>query len=207
MDKYEVMQVQDDEQYSKYFSECRSNKVHHIDISKLRQHCFNITNTFYAHEGILRSKRPTADDEYCIQRNWHINFHNYISSYLLDLAIGIRTLEDALDETFPKLTKEDNESIWFCADDIKDKTLREACNKIIHATSFSYILDKLDSEVFAEDVDEDDYVPQPSFRLSGLIELSGKKNTKEWNVIIDVLELISSTLKLLPQCEQLISTA
>ncbi len=203
MNKYENMQAQDDEYYREYFYECRSDKPHSVDTQKLREYCFNIINIFYAHEALLRSNSPASNQETYLQDEWHKIFHKCTSSYLLDLAVGIRTLEDILDERCPKLTDEDNESIWGSTNDIKHKTLREACNKIIHAKKFSYVLSKLDTDVFPEDMDEDDFEPQPMSCLSGEIELVGDCNKKKWSVTVLIPELIESTLKYLSLCEQI----
>jgi hypothetical protein len=202
MNKYEIMQAQDNENYRKYFNECRLDKPHSVDPQKLREYCFNIINIFYAHETILRSHSLASTHETYLQDEWHKIFHKCSSSYLLDLAVGIRTLEDILDESCPKLTDEDNESIWGSADGIEHKTLREACNKIIHAKKFSYSLSKLDTDEFPGDMDEDDFEPQPNRCLSGEIELLGEYNKKKWSVTVLVPELIESTLKYLSLCEK-----
>lgn len=203
MSKLKNMETADEEQYKRFFIDCRSNKAHSIDIASLRERCFNIINVFYAHDNILRHKRPAEPDKYCIQQEWHRNLHDYVSSYLLDLAIGIRSLEDKLGTCCPDLTKEDNEYFWVEAGSIKTKTLRKACNKIIHAESFTYALSKLDQDSISEISDEDEYYPQPTRCLSGELEISGKEHGKEWFVSIYVPEFVSTALKFLFLCDKI----
>lgn len=198
------MQDKDNEKYYKYFSDCRTEESHSISIPSLRELCFNITNTFYAHESILRGTCPS---DYNIQDEWHKYFRCYVSSYLLDLAVGIRTLMDKLGDRFPTVSPEEIDSVWGLADGVKQRTLREICNKIIHAQAISYALAKLDEEVLPEDLDEDDYFPQPTRCLSGEIELKGDKQNDKWIVSIYIQPLADIIFDLLSRCEEVIENS
>lgn len=192
------MEDQDIDPFRKYFVDCRTEKSHFVNTEHLRMICFNIINAFYAHEMILKGNDP--EEENGLSSEWQKNFHNYISAYLLELSIGLRAIEET-SEFSSQLSVQDHEGFWGMDEDIKNKTIKEACSKIIHAKRITYSLCDLDTA--DEDlIAHDDFYAPPGKCMSGEIELQGEKNSKEWCISIYIQDFITSALKLINLCER-----
>jgi len=75
-----------------------------------------------------------------------------------------------------------------------DFRLREACNKIIHATDFRPVYEHVDREIEGRE-------PQQVWHLDGQIELTGAQGKKEWEAVLFVqsfLEIVLDRLEFEP---------
>jgi len=123
-----------------------------------------------------------------------------ISDELLAVAIKFRNLHDVLTAQLKRteLAKRDNEArkgltigVWHGAQSVL--TVREACNKIIHATD-AY----LDWRPVSEDAGAHDY-------WTGTMWLGGVKNSQEWKIEVHVDELCIALSRIVESVEDVTS--
>jgi hypothetical protein len=111
-----------------------------------------------------------------------------ISSSLLILSITYRALEEQLEDSekfqqfkVDNATIFDEKLIYFVGDG--RKTLREACNKVIHAVDFRPVYDN-------GSMPRDEGV----WGMDGQIEMEGMQSGKPWHVVISVLDFLEAML-------------
>jgi hypothetical protein len=95
-------------------------------------------------------------------------------------------------------------------------TLREACNKIVHATTFephrqdasgSHRIDDYNALAWSEAMDhsEGEAIPSPDQikwqHLSGIIRLGGEKAGEKWWHLLQVPMFVEAVYKLLANCQ------
>ncbi len=71
-----------------------------------------------------------------------------------------------------------------------DFRLREACNKIIHATDFRPVYEHADREIVGGE-------PQRVWHLDGQIELAGVQGKRNWEVVLFVEQFLEVVLDVL----------
>jgi hypothetical protein len=113
-----------------------------------------------------------------------------LSGILLKLAVAYRALDDQLKDIQPfKDFKADQYSAFgsfllVYSDDEITGSLRECCNKIIHADDIRPVYSNNDEE-------EDKTV----WYMTNTIELTGTRGKKEWSVSLDVLVFFEAMLE------------
>lgn len=120
------------------------------------------------------------------------NSERLLSETLLQLAIFVRTLEDQVlgssaEERFrtflAALNDEDGFGTVFDGPEGIVMTLRECCNKIIHAEDFRPVYDK----------DGGSDVPG-GWAMDGQLELEGRLGKKEWKVALHLIDFLEAVL-------------
>ena len=123
-----------------------------------------------------------------------------ISSALLSLAVAFRTLYDTLEaddavKQFVDKNSDEGGLSWLSTEPKKSKTtLRETCNKIIHARDLRYVYDTTYGQFDGE-----------NYMMNGVVELWTDEKRNEWLVsfiLPDFLEAIMDVAK----CYQSVNT-
>lgn len=115
-----------------------------------------------------------------------------ISSALLSLAVAFRTLYDTLetDDAVKQFVDKNSDAdllSWRSKPKKYKTTLREACNKIIHARGVRYVYQKTYNQFEGE-----------TYMMDGIVELCTDEKDKEWKVsfiLPDFLEAIMDVAK------------
>jgi hypothetical protein len=96
---------------------------------------------------------------------------------------------------YEKFAKENDSGDYIGVLDGKDKfSLREACNKIIHAKEVRLIYERADQYVIES---ENSKLGQDIWYLTGEIELSGKLKGKEWQSVLNTQPFLETVLGLI----------
>ncbi|MBR2120343.1 MAG: hypothetical protein V4458_15950 [Pseudomonadota bacterium] len=109
--------------------------------------------------------------------------------HLLKIAILVRTFDDLLrssenkKEAYEKHRNAVGDNHYIGSLDESDLTIREACNKIIHASELRAVYDRID--------DRDDW-----WQLTSEVELKGLIGNSEWNAVLHVFEFLEGVLEL-----------
>ncbi len=171
-------------------------KPHPIDFDDIRENCFKsfcILKASSALEGMAPEGIGEPTHKYFFQ-----NAEAKLSSHLLDIAIRMRTLEDILKnhrlsgmyggfiETISDTYNLGSIHGGVNPSDSKDLTFREACNKIIHAEDLRYVYDN-----GSNDRDGDF-----AWGMTGVLEMSGKIQSKDWDVWLSLEDFLSMCLEI-----------
>ena len=114
---------------------------------------------------------------------YYLRTRSLISSRLIELAANIRVVEDTCkhQDAYPDIRELDalcrnNETIGIVHQGNFELTLRESCNKIIHATEFDLSISSARSS-------------RPHYRYSywnGCCALKGARSNQSWHIELDV---------------------
>jgi hypothetical protein len=162
-------------------------KPHYLDRATARIMCFDIFNIFAASHN-LASEFEFAEAEHDPRSSSNFKLHHELaeprlSQLLLQLAVFVRTFDDIFAggehaETYAKhVATTQGEDFIGVAEDGGDLRLREACNKIIHATDFRPVYDHVDRA-------DPDGKEQRVWHLTGEIELVGSRGSTDWSVTL-----------------------
>jgi hypothetical protein len=164
-------------------------QVHPIDLSSLQSLCFEIFNLFAANRALVHAFETTGDEdpeELSDPANSRfLKLHQELAEELvleklLRLCMLLRTYDDIMGQSphaaryAEHVKKTNGEDIGYL--DQGDLTLREACNKVIHAREIRPIYDSAEWEKKAEPP-----VTKRVWYLDGDIELKGTLGNKEWS--------------------------
>jgi len=185
-------------------------KPHSVDPDEIRSLCLRAFQIVMSSQGVaslydhsddsdLEDPKEEPEDEpeeieipllFALYRE---NSERLLSETLLKLAIFVRTLEDQVlgtdaDDRFKtflgKLNGEDGFGTVFEGPEGLVMTLRECCNKIIHAEDFRPVYDK----------DGSSEVPG-GWAMDGQLELEGRLGKKEWKVAIYLVDFLEAVLE------------
>lgn len=178
-------------------------KPHQVDRNEIRLLCFNVYNIIAAsasrnHSFSNEEGEPAPEfpglDEMTFQMS-----EGELSKSLLRLALLVRTFDDTLSRS--KETEEyskykaalevDDFGFVFKGKENVTKSIRECCNKIIHAEDVR--------PVYATDVSSDD--PAAVWGMTGELELEGSQAGKRWMLTLDVQSLLEGILLLIKFAE------
>ena len=159
---------------------------HRIDIDGISENLFILQNLSLASRSFCEKYRINQYSEEESEFDWYYYMgwlKSIVSEKLIDCAIKVRILQDFL--------REEDEEIDFadldqraCSDLVLGQfhagsdplTLREACNKIIHATKVNLVWKDVASGAEDErEADED----RPEY-WNGSVMLEGSKGNREW---------------------------
>jgi len=184
----------------------QGDKPHIFDAEKIEELCLSAFET-YSTSTSLYAQYVVEDEDHEDEGNSQacllthpslIGKHREkaevkISSALLSLAVAFRTFYDTLEEgdavkEYVDKNFDADFLCWMEPDRKRNKTsLREACNKIIHARDVRPVYDKID-DVGANEI----------WMMDGVVELQTDEKGKEWCVSIilpDFLEAIMDFTK------------
>lgn len=183
-----------------------------LDAETLRLNSYRLLCLFYANKEISRLCDPGDDSSAPSTLERHF-FSREMTQLLLGIAIGIRVLDDQMQnlsmdspERQKYLERRDRANRNHRSMMFDDMTLREACNKIIHATvvephssegSSSHRIDEYNWLGWSESHEEgEDAGPEPEpikwHHLSGHIRLGGQHQKKQWWHLLDVPEFVDA---------------
>lgn len=184
-------------------------KPHNVDPDEIRSLCLRGFQIVMSSQGVaslydhsdnsdLEDPKAEPEDEaaeieipllFALYRE---NSERLLSETLLKLAIFVRTLEDQVLGTdacerfktfLVELNGEEGFGAVFDGPEGLVMTLRECCNKIIHAEDFRPVYDK----------DGASDVPG-GWAMDGQLELEGRHGKKEWKVAIYLIDFLEAVL-------------
>lgn len=181
-----------------------SVSAYQIEENEILRKAYQLLVYFLANEQIARIAHPNKPDDPLKALDARFLFQE-TSILLLEVAILFRSLDDQLKKSKNVIQREKylskvtstNERYGF---DMFDKlSIRDCCNKIIHATTFEpWITEGLgahtkDLAAFYGD-DDKEIVWR---HLSGDIRISGTQNNNDWAYLISVPEFVEALAYLL----------
>jgi hypothetical protein len=178
--------------------------AHHIDLERIRSHCFRLLCMVEASHGILReldaiaSEAEAEGDELGEDDVRLANFHQEMivaesSTELLQLAIMLRVYDDQMKEGAHSdkyaahiETNDDGNDLIGTTDDQDRFNFRDACNKVIHAAKLNFIREDFERTYGDRKLDFQS--------LTGELELVGKRGKTQWNAVLWVQPFIATVL-------------
>jgi len=189
-------------------------------MESIKLNAYRLLALFYANKEISRLSDPEQRNDSASQLE-RMFFAREMTNILLSIAIGVRVLDDQMKQTSNEaaprqayLQRRDSVNRKHSCMMFDSMTIREVCNKIIHATtvephstqgSESHQIDEYNWIGWAETNDHEPGAggPEPApiewEHLSGHIRLCGLHNDKHWGQILDVPVFIEAIFELLPQ--------
>lgn len=190
-----------------------------LDRESIRLDAYRLLCLFYANKEIARQSDPVnhhPDPALLLERRY---FPRELTRLLLSIAIAIRTLDDQMeqlpatnaDRTKYLLARDYANGQHFCMM-FDEMSLREVCNKIIHATVVEpHTQDGVESHQYDqylweswqlshEDGGSDESnqpEPIPWEHLSGSVRLGGKHFGKQWWHLLEVPTFVNAVFDLL----------
>jgi hypothetical protein len=181
-----------------------SVSVYQIEKSEILRKAYQLLAYFLANEQIARIAHPDKSDDPLKALDARFIFQE-TSTLLLEVAILFRSLDDQLKisanpdkrDNYLKKVASTNDIYYF---DIIDKlSIRECCNKIIHATIFEpLVIEGLRAhtkDYAAFYGDDDKEIVWHHF--SGNVRIAGTYNNNDWAYIISVPEFVEALAYLL----------
>lgn len=173
-------------------------KPHHLDVGEARLACFDAFNIVSASQA-LGGEYEMADEgddpePSSLFRLHHALAEPRLSQLLLQIAVFVRTFDDVMSdiggEAYRTHAAATNGEDYIGDLDGTSLTLREACNKIIHAVDFRPIYDHSDRRI-----------SQGEYRrvwfMTGEIEIGGMRGCEHWGAVLCVppfLEIVIDRL-------------
>jgi hypothetical protein len=189
-----------------------------LDAETLMLNAYRLLCLFYANKEIARLSDPSRRDDPASRLEQQF-FDREVTTVLLNIAVGLRVLDDqmkALPVRSPAriayITARDEINSRHSCMMFDDMSLRETCNKIIHATTVephsaqgaeSHEIDSHNwlswADVHDQSPDEAGPEPEPIewHHLSGHIRLGGQQNNKQWWHLLDVPVFVEAICGLL----------
>ncbi len=189
---------------------------HRVDIDSIHQNSFLLLNIAYGAKEFAQSHDLTSNNDYPITSEYYIGWLKYtLSEKLIDTAIKTRIILDMI-QTTEKRHEQDGEkyivnsreldknissryNIASLVEGDTANTIRECCNKIIHA---------LDIQPIYEDGDEDHYLDEESKAKrhwkywSGSLDLAGTKGSEKWLLELHVSDFCTALEELISELEE-----
>lgn len=190
--------------------------TYEFDSEQIKLNTYRLACLFFANKEIARRSDPSSPDG--LARLEQQFFTREMTHLLLQIAIALRVMEDqmlALAPHDPKrqgyLRRRDETKRQFDCMMFDDLSLRQVCNKIIHAlivephvtdADISHSLDeRAAAYANSDDADEEgglEWTPIEWHHLTGNIRLGGRDGREEWYHLLDVptfVEAITSLLR------------
>lgn len=166
-------------------------KPHHLDVGEARLACFDAFNIVAASQA-LGGEYEMADEDDVPEPSSLFRLHHTLaeprlSQLLLQIA---DVMSDIGGEVYRSHASATNGEDYIGNLDGVPLTLREACNKIIHAVDFRPIYDHSDRRI-----SEGEY--RRVWFMSGEIEIGGMKGREQWDAVLYVppfLEIVIDRL-------------
>jgi hypothetical protein len=158
---------------------------HSLNTDKVHQSIFILKNLCLASHSFCKKYEISENSENEKEFTWDYYYgwlRVLVSENLLECAVKVRVLQDVVQEEEVSLQELDKEArigldLGSLYGDSNLLTVREACNKVIHATEVSLDWIPVDDK---SEVDE-----APHF-WSGVVKLRGKKGKLSWELALNV---------------------
>lgn len=171
-------------------------KPHYLDRESCRVKCFDVFNIMSASVALAGEYELAEDDEpvapSAMFRLHHRLAEPRLSQLLLEIAVFVRTFDDLMSSLAPDAYAEfaattDGENFLGTLNGEGEFRLRDACNKIIHATDFRPVYEHVDREIAGGE-------PQRVWHLDGQIELEGVQGRRTWEAVLFVEHFLETVL-------------
>lgn len=173
---------------------------HSINTDEINQSVFILQNLCFASHAFCKKYEIDEYSESEKEFNWDYYYgllRPLVSEHLLQCAIKFRVLQDVVRENDEEINFADLDG-YACNDlilgilngDNSMLTVREACNKIIHATEISLDWTPIDNKA---DIDEG----KASYFWSGIVKLRGKKGNSKWELSLHIEDFCIALSRLL----------
>lgn len=175
-------------------------KPHHLDLSEVRLACFDAYNIVTASQTLGgEHEMKGADDDAgpsTLFELHHALAEGRLSQLLLRIAVVLRTFDDIMRdvegyEAHAAATSGEN---WIGDLDGQPLSLREACNKIIHAVDFRPVYERAERQEVDESYSRVWY-------MTGEVEIGGMRGAHQWAVLLFVppfLEMVLDRIAFVP---------
>ena len=170
-------------------------KPHYLDRDACRIKCFDVFNIVSA-SAALAGQFEMSEPEEPTEPSSMFRLHQALaeprlSQLLLDIAVSVRTFDDVMaaeaPDVYPDFAAKTNGENYVGTINDGDLSLREACNKIIHATDFRPVYEHADREIPGD-------APLRVWHLDGQIELEGTLGRKPWHAVLWVENFLEIVL-------------
>ena len=179
---------------------------HHIDLESIRLLCFELLSLFEASKSLTEEfdlvesegERELTEADVPLLRLHQRYAFVQTSKALLQLALVVRTYDDQMRESeraedYARHIKEHDDGHYIGTfHGSEEFSLRESCNKIIHAREVRPLYERVD-RVFTDAV-RDGKEGQDIWYLTGEIELNGKHLGKDWQAVLHLQPFIEVVL-------------
>jgi hypothetical protein len=174
-------------------------KPHLIDRGEIRLLCFeiySIVNASMSRQGSGLVDEDEPRELFLLDQLFFSQAESELSKRLLRLALLVRTFDDTMTRTGGNRYVNHRDRVEsdfvdfgtvYKGDAEITKTIRECCNKIIHAEDVRPVYDTGD--------DRDD--PNAMWGMDGTIELEGEKGRESWNIAIYLYDYLEGVLELI----------
>ena len=178
-------------------------KPHYLDREACRIKCFDVFNILSASVALAGEYEMAEHDEPIAPSSMFRLHHRLaeprLSQLLLEIAVFVRTFDDLMgsltsDAYAKHVGGTSGQDYIGVLDGDGDFRLREACNKIIHATDFRPVYEHVEREIQGPE-------PLQVWHLDGQIELTGTQGKKDWEAVLFVqnfLEIVLDRLEFEP---------
>jgi len=177
--------------------------AHRVDIDSIHKNIFLLLNISYAAQALAQHHDLSTEDETdVINGPFYVGWlKTTLSELLIDISIKTRILLDIVwaeeksylkdGEKYPidsremdkRITEQTN--IGFFVKGSDEVSIRESCNKIIHALEIIPILERGDDDHVA---DEESETKREWLYWSGALDLTGFKGQNEWVFTLHISE-------------------
>lgn len=176
--------------------------AHRLDVDSIHQNVFILLNVCYAAKPFAQQNDLTVGENSYVYGSFYLPWlRSIVSEKLIDISIKMRIIFDMIrsyeneqgeggEDYYRELKRTDREicegyNIGSFIDTDEELTIREACNKIIHALDLRFITEKGEEDhVF----DEESEQKRDWNYWSGSIDLMGEKGQGSWTVFLHVSE-------------------
>jgi hypothetical protein len=181
-------------------------QTHRIDTDSIRRACFELVNIFEASVSLARSfeaqeaeaGRNLSLADYPLY-SLHLELAEaQVSPLLLQLCLMVRTYDDIMsaskhaDAYLAHVKKTDEDGYVGTLSGSEEFTLREACNKVIHAVEIRPVYDEVDRE--APEPEAKNPPDQDVWYLTGEIEIKGTQGKTAWEATFCTQDFVESVL-------------
>lgn len=178
-------------------------KPHYLDRDVVRTKCFDVFNIISASVALAGEYEMGESDDDGEPSSMFKLHHRLaeprLSQLLLDISVFVRTFDDLMSSEAPDLyteysAKTDGHDYIGTLDSSGKFGLRDACNKIIHATNFRPVYDFVESDL-------GDGSTRRAWHLDGQIEIEGSQGNKSWEAVLYVnnfLEIVLDRIEFEP---------
>jgi len=169
---------------------------HYVNLKAVKELCFDLLNIVAASKSIaeeieyieIEEDSPVNLGDFPLVQLHREYAFKYTSENLLHLALIVRTYDDQMKESSTQESYLKHVEVHDTGDYIgtlsnKEKFhLREACNKIIHATEIRPLYKRIDRMVC--DAMDEGKIGRDIWYLTGEIELTGIFKSKSWDAVL-----------------------
>lgn len=172
---------------------------HHVDIDGIHERLFILHCLCFASEPYCRAYHVgyQAEDSADFGWSYYLGWtKSLLCENLIQCAIKMRILQDLLEKhevglDFDRIERDSLRGLSIGRFDIGNEslTLRNACNKIIHATDVSLVWAGLDERDRTE-------------HWTGWVALDGTRGNAEWRLLLNVVSLATALHRVLSSIEE-----